>query len=87
VSIQGIDGQAVISVADHGVGIPAGELPRVFEPGYRASNVASRFSGSGLGLAGAHQIVTEYGGTISLESQIGIGTTVSVHVPLEVPTR
>jgi len=39
VDINHIDGQAVIRVADHGVGIPADELPRVFEHGYRGSNV------------------------------------------------
>jgi signal transduction histidine kinase len=86
VSIQREDGWAVLSVADQGVGIPAAEQRRVFERGYRATNVTRHFSGSGLGLAGAHQIVAEHGGTITLESQIGMGTTVTVRVPLEVPT-
>jgi signal transduction histidine kinase len=40
-----------------------------------------------LGLAAAHQIAAEHGGTISLESQIGTGTTVTVRVPLEVESR
>jgi len=82
VNIQRVDHWAVISVADGGVGIPAAELPHVFHPGYRASNVATHFSGSGLGLAGARQIVAEHGGTISLDSQVGIGTTATVRLPL-----
>jgi signal transduction histidine kinase len=87
VSIQHVDGWAIISVTDQGVGIPPEELQRVFERGYRASNVTRHFSGSGLGLAAAHQIAAEHGGTISLESQIGTGTTVTVRVPLEVESR
>jgi signal transduction histidine kinase len=39
-------------------------------------------SGSGLGLAGAHQIVAEHGGTISVDSRMGIGTTVTVRLPI-----
>jgi len=86
VDVNHIDGQAVISVADHGMGIPAKELPRVFEHGYRGSNVDRFISGSGFGLAGARQIVAEHGGTISLESQLGCGTTATVRLPLEVTT-
>ena len=86
VGIQRVDGCAVVSVADGGVGIPAAEQHRVFERGYRATNVARHFSGSGLGLAGAHQIVAEHGGTISLDSQLGIGTTVTVRLPLGILT-
>ena len=82
VNIKSADNCAVISIADAGLGIPAAELTRVFEPGYRASNVPSHLSGSGLGLASAHQIVAEYGGSISLDSQMGIGTTASVRLPL-----
>ena len=82
VTIKRVDNCAVISIADAGVGIPAAELARVFEPGYRASNVPAHASGSGLGLAGAHQVVAEYGGSISLDSQMGIGTTATVRLPL-----
>jgi signal transduction histidine kinase len=82
VSIKHVDNSAVISIADAGVGIPAAELTRVFEPGYRASNVPTHASGSGLGLAGPHRIVASFGGSFSLESQIGIGTTATVRLPL-----
>jgi signal transduction histidine kinase len=82
VNIQPVNDWAVISVADGGVGIPAAELAHVFEPGYRGSNAAIHFSGSGLGLAAARQIVAEHGGTISLDSPMGSGTTATVHLPL-----
>ena len=85
VTVQQADAWAVVRVADGGVGIPAAELPRIFERGYRASNVVGRFQGTGLGLAGVHHIVTEHGGTIVVESQIGIGTTTTVRLPLEEP--
>ena len=87
VTVQQADAWAVINVADGGVGIPAAELPWIFERGYRASNVVGRFHGTGLGLAGVHHIVTEHGGTIVVESQIGIGTTGTVRLPLEVSQR
>ncbi len=87
VTVQQADAWAAINVADGGVGIPAAELPRIFERGYRASNVVGRYHGTGLGLAGVHHIVTEHGGTIVVESQIGLGTTATVRLPLEVSPR
>jgi signal transduction histidine kinase len=84
VTVQQADAWAIVNVADKGVGIPAAELPRIFERGYRASNVVGRYHGTGLGLAGVHHIVTEHGGTIVVESQIGVGTTATVRLPLEV---
>jgi signal transduction histidine kinase len=75
-------GWVVLMVQDHGVGIPAADLPRVFEQFHRAANVAGRFRGTGLGLAGARHIVEQHGGTISLESQEGVGTIVTVRLPL-----
>ncbi len=46
---------AVLQVRDHGVGIPAQDLPRVFEPAYRGRNVEGWIAGSGLGLAGVRR--------------------------------
>ena len=85
VTVQQADAWAVVNVADGGVGIPAAELPRIFEHGYRASNVVGRFHGTGLGLAGVHHVVTEHSGTIVVESEIGIRTTATVRLPLEDP--
>ena len=82
VTVQHCGDCAVLRVADQGVGIPAAEVCHVFEPGYRASNVVGQFPGTGIGLAGAQQIVAEHGGTITLESELGAGTTVTVRLPV-----
>ena len=73
---------AVVRVQDAGLGIPAEELPRIFERYYRASNVAGHIKGVGIGLAGAKQIVEQHGGTMAVASTAGAGTTVTVRLPL-----
>ena len=73
---------AKISVGDHGVGIPEADLPHIFEPFYRGSNVLDRIRGTGLGLAGARQIVELHGGAIGVESSPGQGSTFSVQLPV-----
>jgi phosphoserine phosphatase RsbU/P len=74
---------AVLEVRDGGIGIPPGDLPRIFERFYRASNVGDQLRGTGLGLAGARQIVEQHGGEISVSSQPGAGTLFAVRLPLE----
>jgi signal transduction histidine kinase/FixJ family two-component response regulator len=77
-----IDGDsAVLTVRDEGLGIPATDLPRVFERFHRGSNV-ERISGTGIGLAGAKNIVEQHGGSISVMSTEGQGTAVEVRLPL-----
>jgi PAS domain S-box-containing protein/excisionase family DNA binding protein len=78
-------GWAVVRVRDRGIGIPAEELPRVMERFRRGSNVG-KIAGSGVGLAGARQIVEQHGGSIGIESAPGEGTTVTVRLPLAPPT-
>jgi signal transduction histidine kinase len=73
---------AVVSVRDQGVGIPAHDLPHVFDRFYRASNVIGRIAGTGIGLAGAMQLVEAHGGTIRVESAPGEGSTFFVRLPL-----
>jgi PAS domain S-box-containing protein len=68
-------------VQDEGVGIPANDLPRIFERFRRGGNVAGRINGTGLGLAAVRQIVEEHEGTIAIESQEGAGTVVTVILP------
>jgi signal transduction histidine kinase len=75
-------GAAVLAVQDRGLGIPASDLPHVFERFRRAGNVVGRFGGTGIGLAGACQIVQEHGGTIEVDSEEGRGTTFTVRLPL-----
>ncbi len=78
---------AVLSVADQGIGIPADELPRIFERFHRGRNVVGRFEGSGVGLSGARQIVAQHGGTFSVESHEGAGSTFTIRLPLAPPNQ
>jgi two-component system OmpR family sensor kinase len=73
---------AVLRVADHGAGRPADDLSHVFEPFYRACSSEQPAAGLGLGLASARMTVSQYGGAISIDSQVGVGTVVSVRLPL-----
>ena len=72
---------AVLSVEDHGVGIPQADLSLIFERFRRAGNVES-FAGSGIGLAGAKRIVELHGGTITVTSTEGQGSTFTVRLPI-----
>lgn len=69
-----------ISVRDHGVGIPADELPRLFERFFRA-RTASGIAGTGIGLAFARHIVRLHGGDITVETREGEGSTFTVRLP------
>lgn len=76
-----------IDVRDEGVGIPEADLDRIFERFRRGSNVTGRIRGTGIGLAGARQIIEQHGGSISITSDEGHGTTVTVRLPLAGPDR
>ncbi len=69
-----------VTVRDQGVGIPAGELPRLFTPFFRAST-ARGIPGIGIGLSGAKAIVEQHGGRISVDSVLDQGTTVTIILP------
>jgi signal transduction histidine kinase len=77
------DQTAHVTVQDTGIGIPAESLPHVFERFYRVDASRSRDGGgSGLGLALAKWIAESHGGSISVESELGKGSTFVVHLPL-----
>jgi PAS domain S-box-containing protein len=80
--VESIPGVAV-AVHDQGIGIPADELPTIFEPFTRGSNTSQEISGTGLGLASAQQIVEQHGGRIIAQSQEGQGSTFTIWLPLE----
>lgn len=65
-----------IAIADHGCGIPREHLSKIFDPYF-----TTKQEGSGLGLATAYSIVKRHGGHISVESEVGLGTTFSVYLP------
>ena len=73
---------AVVKVRDQGIGIPAKDLPFIFEQFYRASNVDRQIRGTGLGLASSRRIVEQHGGTIAVVSQEAAGSTFTVRLPL-----
>jgi signal transduction histidine kinase len=82
VVLRRVDGEVLLSVADHGIGIPEEDLPQVFERFHRAGNAESpHFSGMGLGLFICRGIVEQHGGHIAVASRPGRGTTFRVTLP------
>jgi signal transduction histidine kinase len=73
---------AVLQVEDNGIGIPEEDLPHIFEWFYRAGNAPEGVAGTGIGLAGAQHVVQQHGGTIAVESKVGVGTRFTVHLPI-----
>jgi two-component system, OmpR family, sensor kinase len=77
------DGRAILSVIDTGIGIPAEDLPHIFDRFYRVDKARNREQGgSGLGLAIVKWVVQAHGGRIQVESSVGAGTTFLVTLPL-----
>ncbi|WP_311922706.1 SpoIIE family protein phosphatase [Microbispora sp. H10836] len=82
VEVRGEDAQAVVTITDTGIGIPATELPRLFERFHRIENARSRSNeGSGIGLALVQELVGLHGGTITADSIEGEGTRFTIRVP------
>jgi two-component system sensor histidine kinase SenX3 len=71
-----------IAVTDHGIGIPARDKDRIFERFYRVDRARSRDTGgTGLGLAIVRHVATNHGGTVSVESAEGAGSTFTIRIP------
>ncbi|HEY3109038.1 MAG TPA: HAMP domain-containing sensor histidine kinase [Chloroflexota bacterium] len=76
------DGSIELSVSDQGLGIPADEVDRIFDPYQRVNSTATRrIKGTGLGLYIVRHLVELHGGTIRVESAVGRGSTFSVALP------
>lgn len=78
------DGQVIFQIKDEGIGIPPEDQQRLFESFYRAKNVG-KIPGTGLGLAIVKQSVDLHGGKIEATSDVGVGTTFTVTLPLSQP--
>jgi signal transduction histidine kinase len=78
---------AVVEVSDSGIGIPEDEQVRIFDRFQRARNVEGRIAGTGIGLASVRHILDSHGGTISVASYEGRGSTFSVRLPLRVEAQ
>jgi two-component system phosphate regulon sensor histidine kinase PhoR len=77
------DHEAILIVEDTGIGIPANDVPLIFDRFYRVDRARSRNAGgTGLGLAIVKFIVEMHGGTIEVKSTINIGTTFTIRLPL-----
>lgn len=86
VTLRADAGEAVLSVADRGIGIAADEIPVIFERFRRAAGVRQgSMTGLGLGLYFCKRIVEEHGGRISAESTVGRGSRFEVRLPLVPP--
>jgi two-component system sensor histidine kinase SenX3 len=83
VEVVRFNGEAELVVADTGIGIPEADLDRIFERFYRVDNARSRATGgTGLGLSIVRNVVANHGGTISVSSIEGQGSSFTICLPL-----
>ncbi|MFF3453992.1 SpoIIE family protein phosphatase [Streptomyces sp. NPDC002730] len=88
VQVAAADDRARLTVTDTGIGIPADELPRLFERFHRVRGARSRsHEGSGLGLVLVKDLVEAHGGTVGVDSRLGQGTTVTMDLPFAAAHR
>jgi two-component system sensor histidine kinase FlrB len=80
ISVDGLKGLE-ITVKDNGVGLSLDQQQRIFEPFY-----TNKTNGTGLGLAVVHEVVSAHAGQINCESKIGVGTTMTLLLPVVIPT-
>jgi len=76
------DNFVLIKVQDSGPGIPSELLPKIFDPLF-----TSRQIGTGLGLPSCKNVVENHGGTITINTALGKGTTFSIRLPKEIATK
>ena len=82
IAVRAEGGQEVVTVADTGIGIPAREMPRLFERFHRIEHIRSRSNeGSGIGLALVQELIQLHGGTVTASSTEGAGTTFTIRLP------
>lgn len=75
--------EIVVAIADTGIGIPAADLPRLFDRFYRSElSIQQEIPGTGLGLAICGEIIQRHQGKIEVESEVGKGSTFRIHIPL-----
>ena len=84
VALEASDGEGALTVADTGVGIPRRDLERIFERFYRVDVARSRRTGgTGLGLAIVKHVAERHGGSVTVNSLLGEGSTFRLHIPVD----
>jgi signal transduction histidine kinase len=78
IATEGAGDHVTVTIADNGAGIPPHVLPRIFDPFFTTKEVGE---GTGLGLAIVHELVERHGGTIDVQTELGVGTTFTVTLP------
>jgi two-component system NtrC family sensor kinase len=78
ISARNDGGKVLVEVSDNGIGIPAENLPKIFEPFFTTKEIGR---GTGLGLAVCYGILTEHGGSLDVQSTVGVGTTFTISLP------
>lgn len=78
ISARNHESNVLIEVADNGIGIPSENLPKIFEPFFTTKEIGR---GTGLGLAVCYGILTEHGGSLDVQSAVGVGTTFTISLP------
>lgn len=76
------DANVLVEVSDNGAGIPADNIAKIFEPFFTTKEVGK---GTGLGLAVCYGILTEHGGSLDVQSTVGVGTTFTISLPAIIP--
>jgi signal transduction histidine kinase len=82
VTTSQLNGELAVDIRDTGAGIPRDVLPHIFDQFYTTKPIGE---GTGLGLAVSHRIVTDHGGQILVDSEVGLGSTIRVILPLRRP--
>lgn len=86
VALHSEGGEAIVSVTDTGIGIPAVELSSLSQRFFRASTATrNAVPGVGLGLTITKAIVTAHGGRLDIRSEEGVGTSICLHLPIDIP--
>ena len=79
VELKDATSAAIITIGDSGIGIPPESIPHIFDPFW-----TSKARGTGLGLALCRKVVLEHGGSLTVESTLGVGTTFTVTLPMAI---